>query len=133
MSPRFLACLRRSRQPIVMIAIWLVVLHTLVAGVAAAQAAARLAPSAFDLGVICHGAGAVAPAESPASDTDGTWHVCCTYCTAASPPVLLHDAPVPARIEPGRAGAAPAVAATAVPITARAVRAGPSQAPPSLA
>ena len=133
MHAGFFAALRRSRQPIVLIAIWLVVLQTLVAGVAAAQATARLAPNAFDAGVICHGAGAAAPAESPAPDTDSTWHVCCTFCTAAFPPVLLHDARVAARFELGRACGTPAASGAAVLITPRAVRAGLSQAPPSLA
>ena len=53
----FIAALRQLRRPIVLIAVAILVLQTLVAGLATAHAAARLAAFGADAGILCHGNG----------------------------------------------------------------------------
>jgi DUF2946 family protein len=120
-----------------MIAVALVVLQTVVAGLATAQAAAALAP--FD-GVICHGAGpgGAGPADGTApSDTQAPAqnqsNACCAFCTAASPALLLLKPPVPMRADVARELGSTVPHDRVVAIAWRAVRAGSSQAPPSIA
>jgi hypothetical protein len=122
-----------------MIAVALVVLQTVVAGLATAQAAAALAPGPFD-GVICHGAGAggagpvgaTAPSDTQAPAQNQP-NACCAFCTAASPALLLLKPPVPMRADVARELGSTIPHDRAVAIAWRAVRAGSSQAPPSIA
>jgi hypothetical protein len=141
--------LRRCRRPLIAVAVALVWLQSVVAGVAAARAFsladALAGQSVFTLGIICHGAGTVAEddvAESglavqagagdPSSDTarHQNWNLCCTSCIATPAAVLaaavLMSEPVAHHV--GR-WTAP-FDGQAVIVPRRAIRAGPSQAPP---
>jgi len=106
------------------------VLQALLAGFAAAQAAAI---SASDFAaVICHAsADRLGDASDPSiPDANKTWHLCCVACTAstaATPP------------PPGLALVVPTRAVSSVPYQHRSVafargvvRAGPTRAPPLL-
>jgi hypothetical protein len=128
-STGFLAILRQSRRPLIAVAIALTLLQTLVVGIATAQAAASLEP--FEAGVICHAAGGQDPLSDPASDAHKA--LCCAVCIATAP-VLLPLMPL---VSEGRErvadGTVPVASHAIVLIARRAVRAGPSQAPPSLA
>src|SRR5712675_521067 len=101
MPAGFVQALRRCRRPIVMIAVALVVLQTAVAGLATAQAAAALAPRAFD-GVICHGAGTGGADPAGGTAPSDTQNACCAFCTATSPALLLLKPPVPMRADVAR-------------------------------
>jgi hypothetical protein len=128
----FLAQLRARRRPLIAVSIALVVLQTLVAGLAAAQAAARLSASPFDPGVICHGAGGADPAEDGAPWPHTARDLCCAFCAVAAPAMLSVTAPMAGYV--GRAAdQLSAPAPDLVSIARYAVRAGPSQAPPSFA
>jgi hypothetical protein len=128
-STGFLAILRQSRRPLIAVAIALTVLQTLVVGIATAQAAASLEP--FEAGVICHGAVGQDPPSDPASDTHKA--LCCAVCIATAS-ALLPPMPLVAKGRERVAdGTVLAVSNAIVLIARRAVRAGPSQAPPSLA
>ena len=133
MSTGFLAILRHRRRPPIAIAVVLTVLQTLVVGIATARAAS-LEP--FEAGVICHGTGGqddsgTNPASNPASDSHKA--LCCVFCIAtaqALPPATpLTSAGLPRVADIALAAPSQGV----VLIARRAVRAGPSQAPPSLA
>jgi hypothetical protein len=128
----FLALLRQSRAPLIAVAIALVVLQTLVAGLATAQAASLAAAGPFD--AICHGVGGAGGADRPADGAPNSgkaWDVCCAFCAAAAPAVLPVAPPAAKRCE--HAQVTQAVGGDIVVIARRAVRAGPSQAPPSFA
>jgi hypothetical protein len=123
----FLALLRQSRGPLVAVAIGIVLLQTLIAGLTSAQATALSASDPF-ASAICHGAGG---AEAPPPPESGH-AACCTSCTAAAP-ALLPDPPLAAaRHTHARDGDRSAFAHDVVLIARRAVRAGVSQAPPAL-
>ena len=132
MPAAFLTRLRRRRRPIVLIAACLVALQTLLAGLAAAQAAV-LAANPFDAGVICHGTGGADSPDGTTPDTGQHGQACCAFCTAAAPAMLPLNAPTLARINLGPDAGEPGVPLPCVPIAARAVRDGFSQPPPSLA
>jgi hypothetical protein len=126
----FVHFLRHCRHAIIPVAIGLVVLQTLVASLAIAQAAAPA--NAIAAGVICHGNGGSTPAPDSTPDQDRAWNVCCTFCTSAAP-VALPAKPLALRLARGRECAAPVARHDPALIAPRAVRAGLSQAPPTLA
>jgi hypothetical protein len=130
----FLALLRQCRAPLIAVAIALVVLQTLVAGLATARAASLPAAAPFD--AICHGAGG--PGGGADQPADGAPHsgkardVCCAFCAATAPAVLPVASPIAGRFE-HTPDASRATVGDIVLIARRAVRVGPSQAPPSFA
>ena len=129
MSTGFLALLRQCRRPFIAVAIALVLVQTVVAGLATAQAAAFLEP--FEAGAICHGAGG--SASDPAQPDSGkAWDRCCAFCVATAPALLPVTPPLAGRIAHAADRGQPLPFRNIVSIDRRAVRAGPSQAPPSL-
>jgi hypothetical protein len=118
------------RHAIALIAAWLVALQAFLAGVATAQAAAMLAaPAAID--VICHGSPNGGGADSTAPGTAKVEHLCCVSCTSAAPALPPPAAP---RLVEVRQIPQPAIVSSfTFVISPGAIRAGPSQAPPSLA
>jgi hypothetical protein len=122
----FIAALRQLQRPLVALAAAILVLQTLVAGLASGDTAARIATFGADA-VICHGSGddGSAPATKAAHD-------CCTFCTNAGPVVLSAATPVLERLTPAYRLDAADRAGDVRP-TRRAIRAGPSQAPPTTA
>jgi len=136
-TPGFLEQLRQGRRPLIAVVVVLLVLQALVSGLASARAAAMSA-SAFDVAVICHGAGNGAGngAEPPADDPSGSGaprDLCCAFCAAAAPPLLAVTPSLVGHV--GRAGTdrLTQLARDFVLIADRAVRAGLSQAPPTFA
>ena len=123
----FIAALRQLQRPLVTLAAAILVVQTLVAGLASGDTAARIATFGADA-VICHGNGddGSAPAGTAAA------HECCVFCTNAGPVVLAAGALVLDRLTPS-ARIAQADHPAAVRLTGRAIRAGPSQAPPTAA
>jgi DUF2946 family protein len=116
-------------------AVWLLVLQAFLAGVATARAGAMLA-AGLDGAVICHTSGGTEPAGDAApdaikSDAIKAWHLCCAGCTVSA----LATPPTPdlAAIAFHRAVPLPAPAGFTVVVPHGAIRAGPSQAPPTLA
>ena len=96
-----LTCLRRRRRPIAAIAICLLIWQALAASLLAAEAAA-LAASGYDAGVICHSDGD--PGGAAPADRGNHGQDCCTWCMAASTPVLPGQAPGVVRPSVIRAG-----------------------------
>jgi hypothetical protein len=129
MSTGFLALLRQCRRPFIAVALALVLVQTVVAGLATAQVAAVLEP--FEGAVICHGAGGSAP-DPAQPDSGKVWDRCCAFCAATAPALLPVAPPVAGRIERAHDSGQPLSFRNIVSIDRRAVRAGPSQAPPSL-
>jgi hypothetical protein len=124
----FITALRQLQRPLVLLAVAILLVQTLVAGLASAHAAARIATFGADAGVICHGDGedGSTPAGTPVA------HECCAFCNNPGPVALSAGVPVIDRLTPAhRAGAAHAPAD--VRAGRRAIRAGPSQAPPTTA
>jgi hypothetical protein len=121
----FIAALRQLQRPLVMLAAAILVVQTLVAGLASGTTAARIATFGADA-VICHGNGDDGSAPAAAA------HECCTFCTNAGPVMLAAAAVVLDRLMP-----AYRIARADNPgdarLTGRAIRAGPSQAPPTAA
>jgi hypothetical protein len=112
-------------------AIWLLVLQAFLAGVATARAGAMLASGSIDKAAICHTSNGNEPADGTAPDAVKAWHLCCAGCT-----ISAHAAPVApdvATVETGRAMPPPALAGFILVVPHGAIRAGPSQAPPTLA
>jgi hypothetical protein len=123
----FIAALRQLQRPLVLLAVAILLLQTLVAGLASAHAAGRIATFGADA-VIClgHGEDGSTPAGTAAA------HDCCAFCTKPGTLALSADAPVIHRLMPAcRADAADAPGD--VRPARRAIRAGPSQAPPTAA
>jgi len=120
---------RRRRRPIVLIAVWLVVLQAFLAGFAAARAGAVLASDPVD--VICHGAGSTDPGGGTAPDQ--IWHLCCTYCLSAAPALAPPDVPGVILRDSGHTAQPITFQRFIVVIAPGAVRAGSSQAPPGQA
>lgn len=119
------------RLPIVLIAVWLVVLQAFLAGVATAQAGAM---QAFDpLGAICHGSDATGPADPAAPNADKVRHLCCEYCTSATPAFAPPDATGWAVPLSRSALQLPVFSRFIIVVSHGAIRAGPSQAPPASA
>lgn len=115
------------RRPIVVVVAWLLVLQAFLAGVAAAQAAARSAHGAAHASValICHST----DSNDAGTPADGApEHDCCAGCLSAAPALVLPGgAPAPVAGAADRA----LVWTPYTFIVARwAVRSGPSQAPP---
>ena len=92
----FIAALRQLQRPLVLLAVAILVVQTLVAGLASAHAAARIATFGADAGVICHGNGddGSTPAGTPAA------HDCCAFCNNPGPVALSAGAPVIDRLTP---------------------------------
>ncbi len=121
----FIAAMRQFRRPIAGLAVLILVLQALVAGLATAATAARVA--GFDAGILCHGTGE-APSE-PGSNSSPPAHDCCVYCTVAAPAALTPKLSEVGRVEPFKSSARLPATEHVTP-TPRAIRAGPSQAPP---
>ena len=121
------------RFPIALIAAWLVVLQAFLAGVATAQSATMPGTDPLNAASICHGAGGSAPVDSPARQADKAWHLCCAYCTSAASPMVAPPVLGLAELQPGRDLRPPGFLRFTVSVARGAVRAGPSQAPPTLA
>jgi Protein of unknown function (DUF2946) len=123
----FLTYLRRFRRISVAVAVGLIVLQTVLAGLTTAHAAALTAnPFA---GVICHGSGNADPADETAPEKDLT-ALCCGYCTIVGAALASGDSTIAVMFRTAAEAAAAIPAQRVVPRDARAVRAGPSQAPP---
>jgi hypothetical protein len=125
---QFIAALRQLRHPIVLIAVATLVLQTLVAGLATAHAAARLATFGADAIVLCHGNDAGDPAGPGHRQAA---HECCAFSAAAEPAALsAFVTPVLTRLVPAWRVELPS--APDVRTIPRAIRAGSSQAPPAV-
>jgi hypothetical protein len=122
----FIAALRQLQRPLVSLAVAILLLQTLVAGLASAHIAGQIATFGADA-VICHGNG-----EDGSTPVQKAAHDCCTFCTNAGPVALSPTAPVIAHLTPERAIARADDPADGRPAR-RAIRAGPSQAPPNVA
>lgn len=122
----FIAALRQLQRPLVALAVAILLLQTLVAGLASAHIAGQIATFGTDA-VICHGAGddGSTPAQKAA-------HECCTFCTNAGPVVLSAAAQVIARLTPVYEITSADDPSDIRP-PRRGIRAGPSQAPPTVA
>jgi hypothetical protein len=117
----------RSRRVVALIAIAALVLQTVFAGLASAQAASV---SADALGVICHhDASGGEPADVP--DSGKAEQDCCVFCTAAAVAIVMR--PMLLRFVPRAVSAALPFSRPAVVIARSIVRAGQSQAPPRIA
>jgi hypothetical protein len=133
-----IARLRRYRRPAVVMAAGLIAAQAFLAGLAGAQAALVLAPvlstsSLADFAVICHGNGGADSDHGAVPDPAKSRHPCCMFCAAGTPPATLPAQQMVARADRGGVVKSPTLRATSILIAPRAVRAGPSQAPPSLA
>jgi hypothetical protein len=122
----FIAALRQSRRPLVLLAAAILLLQTLVAGLASGHTAGQIASFGADA-VICHGNG-----EDGSTPAGKAAHDCCTFCTNPGPVALSADTPVLERLAPAYRIAQADHPGDARP-AARAIRAGPSQAPPTTA
>jgi hypothetical protein len=124
----FWTCLRRFRRISVGIAVGLVVLQTVLAGLATAHAAA-LAADPF-VGAICHGNGNSDPANGTSPEQDLA-ALCCAFCAIISAALTCGDASIVVLFRTAIDAATPIFSHDRVPRDARAVRAGSSQAPPN--
>jgi len=123
----FIAALRQLRHPLVRLAVSILLLQSVVSGLASGTVAAQIATFGADAAVICHGNGDDSSAPAPAAA-----HACCVFCSASGPAVLSAAVPVIDRLKPARyIGQAESPGDGYV--IRRAVRAGPSQAPPAVA
>jgi DUF2946 family protein len=119
------------RRPIVLIAVWLVVLQAFLVGLATARSGAMLASD--PIGAICHGFPGASPGANPSDTPDPdaaqAWHLCCASClfavSAIAPP------PAPTLPAPRRDARALALSPFTIILERGARRAGPSQAPPT--
>jgi hypothetical protein len=131
-----IAHLRRCRRPAVMIAAGLIAAQAVLAGLAMAQAALVPTPNLADVAdfaVICHGNGGAAPDNGTAPDPARNQHPCCASCLAGAAPATLPAQLIVLRFDRCRAVKSRIFCAASILVAPRAVRAGPSQAPPSLA
>ena len=123
----FITALRQLQRPLVTLAAAILLLQTLVAGVASGHAAAQIATFGADA-VICHGAG-----EDGSTPARTAAHECCVFCANAGPVALTAaNAAVIDRLAPAHRAAQADNPADVCP-QRRAIRAGPSQAPPTAA
>jgi hypothetical protein len=120
----FIAALRLLRRPLVRLAVAILLLQAVVAGLASGHVAAQIATFGTD-GVICHGS------DEGSAPAQAAVHDCCVLCTAAAPVALVVTTPEIARLAPARR-AGHAENPVHVRHAQRAIRAGPSQAPPSV-
>jgi hypothetical protein len=126
---QFITAMRQLRQPIVVLAVGVLVLQMLVAGLSMAHAAARLAAADADAIILCHGNDS---GGRPGTGSGKAAHECCAFCTAAEPAALpAGSTPVLTRLAP--VWQAELAALPDVRTIPRAIRAGPSQAPPIVA
>ena len=121
---QFIAALRQLQRPLVSLAAAILIMQTLVAGLASGDAAARIATFGADA-VICHGNG-----EDGSAPAGKAAHDCCTFCTNPGPVALSANAPVLDRLTPAHRVAQADNPGDVRP-SGRAIRAGPSQAPPT--
>jgi hypothetical protein len=121
---QFIAALRELRYPLVVLAVGILILQTLVAGLASAHAAARAAAFGSEIAVICHSNGA----DDSSSGTNRPAHDCCTFCTAGDVATVQAGVTVLDLIGPRRLARAAAI--IDIRPLSRAIRAGPSQGPP---
>jgi hypothetical protein len=125
----FIAALRQLQRPLVALAAAILVMQTLVAGLASGTTAARVATFGADA-VICHGNAQDERGNGSAPAGTAAAHECCTFCTNAGPVTLTAGVVVLDRLAP-----ADHIAWAGNPgdfrLTGRAIRAGPSQAPPT--
>ena len=98
----FIAAMRQCRRPIVALAICILVLQALVAGLATAATAARVA--GFDAGILCHGTAAT-PLRNRGSNSSPPAHDCCVYCTVAAPAALTPNLSTAGRVNPFKSSA----------------------------
>jgi hypothetical protein len=122
----FIAALRQLQRPLVTLAAAILVVQTLVAGLASGDTAARIATFGADA-VICHNSG-----EDGSAPVGTAAHPCCTFCTNAGPVVLTATAVLLDHLTPANR-IARADTPGDVRLSGRAIRAGPSQAPPTTA
>ena len=122
----FIAALRQLQRPLVLLAAAILVLQTLVAGLASGDTAARIATFGADA-IICHGNGD--DGSAPAAKTA---HDCCTFCSNPGPVALSAGAPVLEYLTPAHRIAQADTPGDVHPAR-REIRAGPSQAPPATA
>ncbi|MGH6770345.1 MAG: hypothetical protein ACRECO_15130 [Xanthobacteraceae bacterium] len=123
-----MAAMRLFRRPIALIAVGFVVLQSLLAALAMAQAAAHAVPGSFDAGIICRSDGQFDTNPEGAKAA----HLCCAVCSICAPAIepsrIVAGAPSFARVS----ASFPVAGGDIVTIPRRAIRAGPSQGPPSL-
>ena len=123
-------------RPTALIAIWLVVLQAFLAGVATAQAGAMAAADPL-LGAICHGSDGgsdgAAAADPTAPDANKVRHLCCEYCTTATPALAPPDAMRVAVPQYRPTSQISGFSRFIIVILHGAIRAGSSQAPPASA
>ena len=127
----FIAALRQLQRPLVLMAAAILVLQTLVAGLASAHAAARIATLATfgaDGGAICHGNG-----DDGSDPATAAAHDCCVFCTNPGPVALSAGSMLVERLAPAHRAADEAHGSADIRRGLRAIRAGPSQAPPPAA
>ena len=122
----FITALRQLQRPLVMLAAAILVVQTLVAGMASAHVAGQLATFGADA-VICHSNG-----EDGSTPVGAAAHECCVFCTNPGPVALSPDMPLIDQVAPARR-ADEADTPGDVRLARRAIRAGPSQAPPTIA
>jgi hypothetical protein len=126
----FIAALRQLQRPLVSLAAAILVVQTLVAGLASGDTAAQIATFGADA-VICHGNGQEEGQGQDGSAPAGTAaHACCTFCTNAGPVTLTAGVVVLDHLTPA-VRIARADNPGDVRLTGRTIRAGPSQAPPT--
>jgi hypothetical protein len=125
---QFITALRQLQRPLVLLAAAILLVQTLVAGLASAHVAARIATFGADAGVICHGNGD----DGSAPGGKAAAHDCCTFCNNPGPVALSVDVPVIGRLTPAHRTRAADTPGDVRP-GRRAIRAGPSQAPPTTA
>ncbi len=123
----FITALRQLQRPLVLLAAAILVVQSLVAGLAGAHAAARIALGT-DAAVICHGNGE--DGSTPAGTAAA--HDCCAFCNNPGPVVLSAGVLVIDRLTPAHRARATHTPGDFRP-GRRAIRAGPSQAPPTTA
>jgi hypothetical protein len=111
-----------------MLAAAILVVQTLVAGLATAHAAAQIATFGADAAVICHGNGE--DGSTPAGTAAA--HDCCAFCNNPGPVALSASVLVIDRLTPAHRVRAADTPGDFRP-GRRAIRAGPSQAPPTTA
>jgi hypothetical protein len=121
---QFIIALRQLRFPIIALAVAVIVLQSLVAGLGSGHAASRLAAGDAGTAVLCHGNG-----EDDGAPSDQTLHECCKFCASAGPAVVPPAIVSLGTLDIPRAGRLLAPARDPRRL-ARAIRAGPSQAPP---
>jgi hypothetical protein len=122
----FFTYLRRSRRPIAAFATGLILLQTMLAGLATAHDGA-LAANPF-VGSICHGTGNADPDKGNAPDGGGA-AACCVFCSNAGT-ALVPDLALPACFAWAQSPLPPDLSAARIVLHPRAVRAGSAQAPP---